>query len=186
MSWYKPWTWADESQSAGQQRKDLNVQGTSAGNFADQGEKGFGALGAEGAEARGYLRDLAMGKNSLSAEQLRQGLQQQLGMQQSMAAGAPSSSAPMAARTAMTGAGRASSAMAGNAAMAGIAERNAAQQAWNQAILGARGQDLQAALGSRQNAIGAYGAVTPDKSTLDKWGNAVTTAAGFGAGGGGK
>ncbi len=165
---------ADDSESAEEQRNNLNAQGGAAAGFADQGQAGYGQLGAEGADARGFLRDQAMGKNSISAEQLRQGLQQQQAQMQSMAQGGPASSAPMMGRTAMIGAGRASSAMAGNAAMAGIAERNAAQQAWNQAILGARGQDLQAALGGRQQAIGAYGGVTPEKSTLDKWGNAIT------------
>lgn len=186
MAWYKPWTWGDDSDSAAKQRSQLTFQGEAASDFAGLGEQGYGALGAEAGEARGYLRDLAMGKNSLSAEQLRQGLQQQQAQMQSMAASGPAGSAPMNARTAMIGAGRASSAMAGNQAMAGIAERNAAQQAWNNAILGARGQDLQAALGSRQNAISGFGGITPEKSFLDKWGNAISTGFGLASGGGGK
>lgn len=173
----------DDSESAEEQRNNLNSQGNAAAGFADQGQAGFGALGAEAAESRGLLRDQAMGRNSLSAEQLRQGLQQQQAQMQSMAQGGPASSAPMMGRTAMIGAGRASSAMAGNAAMAGIAERNAAQQAWANSILGARGQDLSAALGGRSTAVGAYGGVTPEKSTLDKWGNMIVGAAGIGAGG---
>lgn len=169
---------ADESESAKEQRNQLNAQGGRASDFAGFGEAGYGALTGEAADMRNQLRDQAMGKTSLSAEQLRQGLQQQQAMMQSMAAGGAPGNAAMNARTAMLGAGRASSAMAGNAAMAGIAERQAAAKAWADAILGQRGQDLQAALGSRQNAISAFGGVTPEKSTLDKWGNAIIGGAG--------
>jgi len=177
---------ADESESARQQREAQQAAAAAAGGFAGQGEQGFGALGQEAQDSRNFLRDQAMGKNSISAEQLRQGLQQQQAQMQSMAQGGPASSAAMNARTAMIGAGRAGSALAGNTAMAGIAERNAAQQAWANSILGARGQDLQAALGSRQNQIGALGGITPDKSWLDKWGGAIIGGAGLAAGGGGR
>jgi len=160
-----------------EQRQGLTNQAQQAGDFANYGQGQFAGTTGEAQEARNYLRDLAQGKNSLSAEQLRQGLQQQQAQMQSMAAGGPASSAPMAARNAMVGAGKASSAMAGNAAMAGIAERAAAQKAWSDAILGARQQDLGAALGSRQNAIAGYSGITPGQSWLDSWGNAVLGAA---------
>jgi len=177
-----PWDWADESPSAIRQREMMERQGERASNFADQGELGYAALSAEGRDSRQMMRDRAMGKDSLSAEQLRQGLQQQQAQFQSMAAGGPAGAQPMNARTAMLASGRASSAMAGNAAMAGIAERQAALDAWQQAILGARGQDAQVALGSRQNAISGYGGYAPDKSFLDKWGNAMVAGAQMGAG----
>lgn len=177
-----PWDWGDESESQQQQRDNLNYQGQTASDFAGQGQLGYAALSGEGRDARGMLRDRAMGRDSLSAEQLRQGLQQQQAQFQSMAAGGPASAAPMNARTAMLAGGRAGSAMAGNAAMAGIAERQAALNAWNQAVLGARGQDAQVALGSRQNAIGAYGGVNPEGSFLDKWGNAAMGAGQLAAG----
>lgn len=208
MSWYNPLSWGsaiakgireggsaighkiahigDDSDSAKQQRAALGQQGEAGANFANLGEAGYAGLGARGDAALDFLRDQAMGKNSVSAEQLRQGLQQQQAQMQSMAQGGPASSAPMMARTAMLGAGRASSAMAGNAAMAGLAERNAAQQAYLQGITGLRGQDLQAALGSRQNAISAYGGITPERSWLDKYGGALLGAAGLGMGGGKK
>jgi hypothetical protein len=187
MSWYKPWTWADESASATEKRDDLNRQGGMAGTFANRNENTYRDLGAEAQQSRNYLRDQAMGRGpSLAAEQLRQGLMQQQGQLQSMAAGGPASAAPMNARTAMIQAGRASSAMSGNAAMARIAEQQAAQKAWADSILGARAQDLQASLGSRQNAINAFGGVTPEGSFLDKWGNAIATGAGLASGGGGK
>lgn len=181
-----PARWAkgiDDRPGEEEQRRGLMDQGERAGHFANVGEAGYGGLGLEGDQARQFLRDQAMGKISLSGEQLRQGLQQQLGMQQSMAAGGPAQNAAMNARTAMLGAGRASSAMAGNAAIAGIQERQAAQKALMDAILGQRAQDMQVALGSRQNAISGYGGVTPGKSWIETWGPAAASAAGLASGG---
>jgi hypothetical protein len=177
---------ADDRPGEEEQRQGLMNQAQQAGDFANYGQGQFAGTTGEAQEARNYLRDLAMGKNSLSAEQLRQGLQQQQAQMQSMSQGGPASAAPMNARTAMLGAGRASSAMAGNQAMAGIAERNAAQKAWADAILGARQQDLQASLGSRQNAISGYGGITPGQSWLDSWGGAIMGGAGVAMGGKGR
>lgn len=174
---------ADDRPGEEEQRRGLMDQGERAGHFATIGEAGYGGLGLEGDQARQFLRDQAMGKVSLSGEQLRQGLQQQLAMQQSMAQGGAPQNAAMNARTAMMGAGRASSAMAGNQAIAGIQERQAAQKALMDAILGQRAQDMQVALGSRQNAIAGYGGVTPGKSWLDSWGGAIMGGAGLAAGG---
>lgn len=156
-----------------EQRKGLMGQGIEAGNFAGVGEGGFGALGDQLGGEYGYLRDVARGGQSVSAEQLRQGLQQQQAQQQSMAASGPASAAPMNARTAMLGAGRAASAMAGNQAVAGIQERQAAQGALMQALLQQRQQELQAALGSRQNAISGYGGITPGASLMDTFAGPV-------------
>lgn len=167
-----------------EQRAGLMDQANRAGSFANLGEAGFGGLGMEGDQARQFLRDQATGKISLSAEQLRQGLQQQQAGFQSMAAGGAPQNAAMNARTAMLGMGRAGSAMAGNAAVAGIQERQAAQKALMDAILGQRQQDLQAALGSRQNAISGYGGITPGASWMDTWGNAILGGAGVAMGGG--
>ena len=197
MAWYNPVDWArgavnagskaidwigglgDESDSTQQKRADLNNQGGMASVFADQGQQGYGAMSAEAQQARDYLRRLASGQDSVSAEQLRQGLQQNVAAQRSMAASASPQNAAMAARTAMMNTGRLGAGMSGQAALAGLQERQQAQQALNQAILGARGQDLQAALGSRQNAIAGYGGVTPEGSWLDKWANPI--AGGLGA-----
>ncbi len=170
----------DESQSAIDKRNRLNEQGAAAGGFADQGERGFGALGAEAQQSRDYLRRLASGQESVAQEQLRQGLQQGMSAQRSMAAGASPQNQAMAARNAAMNMGRMSAGMSGQAAMAGIEERKAAQQALANMILQQRGQDLQAALGSRQTAVGAYGGVTPDKSLLEKWSGPV--AGGLAAG----
>lgn len=167
----------DESASAQQQRADLNQQGQAAGAFAGLGEQGFQQLGAEAQQSRDFLRRLASGEESLSKEQLRQGLQQNVAAQRSMAASALPQNAAMAARTAANNMGRLGAGMSGQAAMAGIAERQAAQQALAQMIMQQRQQDLQAAINSRGNAINAFGGITPEKSWLDKWGGAIASGA---------
>lgn len=132
-----------------------NEAGAASG-FAQQSQNQFGQLGRMNLQEMDYLRRLARGENSLSAEQLRQGLQQNVAGQQAMAAGARPGQAPMAARTAAMNAARMGSGLAGQQAMAGIAERNAAQQSLMNAILGQRGQDLQATLGSRGQSLQGY------------------------------
>lgn len=159
--------------TADQKRADLNAQGAAAANFADAGEKGYGAMTAESQQARDYLRRLASGEKSVSAEQLRQGNQQTMAAQQSMAASASPQNAPMAALAAMQNQNRASTGLAGSTAMAGLAERQAAQKALGDMILGQRGQDIQVGLGSRQNATTGYGGVSPEGSFMDKFGNMI-------------
>lgn len=174
-----------EPKSVGQQRNNLNNQGGMASWFADTAQNNYGNLGAEGDAARQMLRDQATGKTSISGEMLRQGLQQQLSQQQSMAAGAGPQNAAMAARTAANNMGRASYGMSGQAALAGMQEKMAAQKALADAILAQRQQEQNVALGSRQNAISAYGGVTPEKSLLERYLpviNAGTAIAGKAAG----
>lgn len=183
MAWYEyggnfnPINWGDESESAKKQREDLGNQANQADAFRAQATTGFGALGSEGNQMRGLLRDQATGKTSLSGEQLRQGLMQQQAMQQSMAAGASPQNSVMAARTAALGMGRNASAMNGQAAMAGIAERQAAAKAWSDAIMAQRQQDMQASLGSSQNAINALTGQKAEGSWMDKYGAAAAGAA---------
>lgn len=174
----------DESQSTVQKRDDLNNTGNAANAFANTGEQGYGAMTAEAQQSRDYLRRLASGQESVSAEQLRQGLQQNVAAQRSMAASAAPQNQAMAARTAAMQAGRLGAGMSGQAAIAGLQERRDAQKALADMIMGQRQQDLQAALGSRQNAVGAYGGVTPDKSWLEKYGGAIAAGAGMAAKGG--
>lgn len=180
MSWYKPWTWADESASSQQKRTDLNNQGGMASWFADQGQNNYGQMTAEAAQQRDAFRRLASGQDSLSAEQLRQGLQQNMNQQRSMAASASPSNAPMAALHAAQNMGRMGAGMSGQAALAGIQERQQAQNALSNMIMQQRQQDANVALGSRQNATGAFGGVTPDRSALEKWASPV--AGGIAAG----
>lgn len=179
MSWYKPWTWGDESQSAKQQRTDLNNQGGMASVFADQGQDNYNQMTAEASQARDQFRRLASGQDSLSSEQLRQGLAQNMAAQRSMAASASPANAPMAALHAAQNMGKLGAGMSGQAALAGIQERKAAQDALANMIMQQRGQDTQVALGSRQNATQAFGGVNPEKSAMEKY--AGPAAAGLSA-----
>jgi hypothetical protein len=179
-----PLSWGDESESTTDQRNNLNSQSAAAGGFADQGQAGYGQMGAEAQQARDYLRQVAMGRESIAGEQLRQGLQQNLASQRSMAASAAPQNAAMAQRNAAANMGRASMGMTGQAALAGIQERRAAQEALMQSILQQRQQDMQVGLGSRQNAISGYGGITPEKSFLDKYGGMIVGGASMAAKGG--
>lgn len=179
MAWYKPWTWGDESDSAKLQRSDLKNQADQADAFRDATTGNYHGLSREGADAREMLRRQAMGQDSLSAEQLRQGLQQQFAQQRSFAASASPANQAMAARNAMMNMGRAATGMSGQAALAGIQERAAAQKALADAIAQARQQDLQGTLGAQQNAISATTGQKPEGSTLDKWGGAFSAGLGY-------
>ena len=182
---------ADPGADQERQRKALLYgQAQAAGGFADTAQQGYGQLGNEAAAQRGFLQALASGQNSISAEQLRQGLQQNLAAQQSMAASASPMNAAMAARTAAIQSARLGAGLSGQQALAGLQERQMAQQALANMILQQRGQDLQAALGSRGNALQGYGAANagaPEKSWIEKYGPAITgalgTAASFSKGG---
>ncbi len=168
MAWWNPLSWNDESDSTKQQRADLNTQGQAASDFATTGQANFRGLGAEAYDVRDILRRQAMGQDSVTREMLRQGLQSNLSAQRSMAAGASPNNAAMAARTAAMQMGRMGAGMSGQAAIAGMQERQAATKAWMDAVNAQRQQELQAALGSRQTAIGAYGAVKPEGTDLEK------------------
>ncbi len=143
-----------------------NQQGQAAAGFAATGQKGFGALGAESADVRDQLRRQMSGQDSLAGEQLRQGLQQNLAAQSSMAASASPQNAAMAARTAMNNAGRLGAGMSGQQALAGIAERQAATQSLGGMLDNQRQMELQAALQSRGQSIDAYGNVLNAKVGL--------------------
>lgn len=171
--WYKPWNWADDSRSQIDQRKQLTDQGDAASSFATTAGGNYQTLGAQGGVALGALQRQASGQDSVSAEQLRQGLGQLYAQQASMAAGASPRDAVAAARTATIQSGRIGGAMAGQQSIAGLQERAQAQQAYASMLQGLRQQDLQATLGSRQTAVSAYGGYKPEGSFLDKWGNAV-------------
>lgn len=179
-----PW-WDPGGQltSGGQAEKDererkklLYEQSAAAGGFADTAQRGYSQLGGEASAQRDYLRRLAGGQDSVSAEQLRQGLQQNLAAQQSIAAGASMRDAPGAGRTAAIQSARLGAGMAGQQALAGLQERQLAQQSLSNMIMQQRGQDLNAALGSRQTATQGYGANnagTPEKTEGQKVGPAI-------------
>jgi hypothetical protein len=157
------------SQSATDQRNNMDAQGDAASGFADQGQANYDRASYEARRMREALGRRAAGEGLASPEILRQGLQQQYGQQRSMAAGAAPQNAAMAARTAAMNMGRASTAMAGQGAMAELQERQAYEKQLADMIMQGRQQDMQVGLGSRQNAYGAYGGINPEGTTLEKF-----------------
>lgn len=148
---------------ADQRAKALQAQRDA---FAAQARASYGDLTQRAGGSLDYLQGQAQGQNSVSAEQLRQALQQNQAAQLSMAAGASPHNAAMAARTASIQSGRLGAGLAGAQAQAGLQERNQAQQQYASLLQGLRGQDLSAATGS------PYTAPTPP-SMLDKYGPAL-------------
>lgn len=142
-----------------------------ASRFADVGQRGFGRTGRSMDQLAGQLGRLGRGEDSFSAEQLRQNLGQTMAAQQAFAAGARPGNQAMAARTAAMNMGRQQVGLAGQQALAGIQERQAAQQALGQLLGTQRGQDLQAALGARQQALAGYGQLAAEPGMDDRiWG----------------
>ena len=185
-----PWQTDDETRKA-----LLSQQGAIAGQSANRAEEGYNAYTrrARGAldqsqNAIAGLQALANGQNSVSAEQLRQGNQQSLAQQSSLAAGAAPQNAAAAARTAAIQSGRISGGLAGQQAVAGLQERNQAQTQYTQAagnygnlIQGLRGQDLSSMTANRQTAANAYGAGAagaPTPTWWDKHGKEVEAGGG--------
>lgn len=144
--------------SEADRKRQLVAAATSAGNFAGQGEAGYGAMTNELAGQRQFFNDMMAGRNSVATEQLRQGLQQQQALQQSMAAGASPQNSAMAARTAAMMMGRNAAGMTGQAALAQLAERQMAAEQLARLNLGQREQDINVGLGSRQNQMTGLGA----------------------------
>jgi len=183
MAWYdgfkklNPITWGDDSASQLEQRADVRNQGGMASWYADQAQQGYGQLGTEATAAREALRRIATGQDSVSAEQLRQGLGENLSAQRSLVAAAPPQNAAMAARTAAIQSARLGSGLAGQQAVAGMQERQQAQRALAELILQQRQQDAQTALQSRQTAVNAYGGYKPEGNFIDKYGGAISGAA---------
>lgn len=191
MSWYRDIVdpghvfGSDESDAADAARQAavdaraplLDKQSEAAGSFADSSQANYNALGARGATSLDQLQRQANGQNSVSAEQLRQGLQQNQAAQMSMAQGGAPQDAASRARTASIQSARLGSGLAGQQAVAGLQERNQAQGQYAQLLQGLRGQELQGSLGGRQAAITGYGggqpAPPPEKSKVEKFGPAI-------------
>jgi hypothetical protein len=169
-------------------RNALSNVGASGAGFAGQQQGQLGTDTAALQSQRQYLMGLMSGQNSVSAEQLRQGLGQSLANQQSMAASASPQNAAMAARNAAMNMGRADYGMSGQQAIAGLQERNQAAQQLAQLNLGARGQDLQGIGIGYGAANTAYGTnlANPQKTWGGMLGGALGgLAGGLGAGLGG-
>lgn len=160
-----------------EQRKQM--QGISD-NFQTLGRR----YGAQFGQLAGQYGDIASGKNSIAAEQLRQGLLQSQGQQMGMAAAARPQDASMAALMAGRNMSDQAMGMGGQAAAAGLQERRDAmgaqmgaigaganarmgflggaagmQNAMQQGRLDQRGQNLQAGLGGMQGAMQGYGGI---------------------------
>jgi len=106
------------------------------------GREGYQQRGGQLDEATELLRQQATGEKSFSSEMLRQALGRNVAAQHSLAASARPGYEGLAARMAAQQAGALGAGLAGQQTLAGIAERQAAQQALMQAILGGRGQDV--------------------------------------------
>lgn len=158
----------EEAPETTEQRKKLIEQGQAASDFANTSQGNFGSLGVEAYDMRKRLADTMAGNNLVSAEQLRQGLQQNLAAQRSMAASAAPRDAAMAARTAAIQGGRLGYGLSGQAALAALQEKKDAQSQLANMIMGQRQQELQAALGSRDNAVRAHGGQPSAKSDIEK------------------
>jgi hypothetical protein len=160
-----------------------NGIGARAGGLAGYAGQQYGLNNYALGNTENYLKGQMQGQNSVSAEQLRQGLQQQLAQQQSMAASANPNDSAMAARNAAMNMGQASQALAGQQATAGLQERNAAAQQLGQLQLGQLGTNAQTALGGFNAATGAYGAAlsNPQKTVGGFVGGLLGGAAGGGA-----
>lgn len=153
LEWYDQATDRDQ----GKNMEKLQDQGGKASGFADQTQGSFTSLGDEANRERDYLRDIARNGDPATRLFLKQGMQRNQAMQQSMAAGARPGNSAMAAINAASNAGRAGAALAGQQAAADLQARKQAQMALAQMLMQQRQQDLSAALGSRGDAIGAYG-----------------------------
>lgn len=198
MSWYDPSSWgqgADPNQVRDDARNQLNNAAAEAQRFGNVGQSNYqnatGQLqGTYGnlSDAMNYLRGIGQGQNSVAMQQLGQGLQQNVAAQRSMAASAAPQNSAMAARIAAQNAAKLGYGLSGQAAVAGLQERNQAMQnygqlgqALGQLQLGQRGQDVNVALGSRQNALTGYGGIlngAQDQGFLQRNGQALQ---GFGS-----
>lgn len=165
MAWYDPTSWdlSTDADRMNQQRGQyLNNVGSAAANFSQNAGTLFQGADTRNLDAqRKYLQEQAQGAYSVSAEQLRQALQQQFAQQRSAAASANPQNSAMAGLMAARNMNTAGTALAGNQAVAGLQERNQANQALAQLNLGQRGQDLSGFLGGNSNAIGAFGQQAP-------------------------
>jgi len=188
--------WGDQMKSMGlngasesdeDKMRRMNGIGDDARAFGWQANDNYNAMTGRLGGALDDLQATARGQNSVSALQLRQGLQQNQAAQQSMAAGANPNNSAGAARTAAIQMGRLGAGLAGQQAVAGIQERNQAQQAYGNLLGAARGQDLQGTLGGYNAAAGAYGGGLngqKDPTLAGQWAGAVGGMFGLGAKGG--
>lgn len=151
---------------------DDNSTWQGAYDNAGTADRRYGELGGQLGGDLEALRRRANGQDSLSAEALRQGNQQVMAGQRSMAASASPQNNTIAALTASRNAMQASSGLAGQTAQAGIMERQAAQDGLVQAMLRRQQMEAERAAQQRQLAL-----TNQPKSWWDTYGGAVTGVA---------
>lgn len=156
-----------------ERQRQLDQAAGQAGGFANQGQSAFGSLGQALASQQQQLADQAAGKNLVSGELLRQGMQQGQAAQQSMAASASPQNAAMAAQNAMNNMNRLGYGLSGQQAVAGLQEANQARQALAQMLLQQRQQELQAALQARGQQMGAYQTQAPQSAATQMIGGGI-------------
>ncbi len=186
MSWYNPtsWDWSGafgigSGDPSNKDRANLQGNAAQANAMGAQGAANYAADRAGMQQTMDHMRGQMQGQHSVSAEQLRQSLGQNLANQQSMMAGASPQNAAMAARTGAMQMGRIGSGLAGQQALAGLQERNQAAGQLSQMQLGQQGQDIQAGLGGFGAANQGWGAAmgTPEKTWGGMLGGAIGGAA---------
>ena len=157
----------------------LDYQALRASDFANYGEDRFVDADYRLRQLGANLRDQTMGKNLVSAEQLRQGNQQLMAQQRSMAASASPANQAAASRGAMMNAARLGAGLSGQQAVAALQERNAAQALLAQAEQARMNAGLNAALDARKTSIGGYNSImnAPQQpSGLQRLGGAASGA----------
>lgn len=137
----------------------ISRQADQSAGFGRRGRREYDSTGTRMRDTEDMLRRRAMGEDSLSAEQLRQGLQQNQTAQMSMAASARPGQGPMAARNAMMNASRMGAGLSGQQALAGIQERQQATNALGSMQMNRRAQELQQALQSQGQSLSALEAL---------------------------
>ena len=160
-------------------RNALNANAQQQGQFGQSLQGAYLQNQAGINNTMGMLNGLASGQNSVSMQQLHQGLQQAQAQQMSMAASATPQNQAMAARNAMMNAGNLASGMMGQQAMAGLQERQGALNALSQMQMQQSGQNLNGALQAAQLSNGAYGMdlQNPQKTGAQFWGGLAGGAA---------
>lgn len=151
---------------------DDTTQYDAATSLADRSQGRYNRLGEQLGEQDAYMQRVARGEESVSAEQLRQSLAQNLSAQRSMAASASPQNSTMAALNASRQAMQLGSGAAGQQALAGIQERQSAQQQLTDALLRRRAQEQQTALQARQLAMASQ-----PPSWMDRFGGAIQAGA---------
>ena len=156
--------WDPFSGEGEQQQRDAML------GMGQQGRFSYNRLGTALDTEAERLRRQANGQDSMSALQLRAGLDQTLGQQRSMAASAAPQNQAMANINASRNAMTLGSGVSGQTAMAGIAERAAAGDALGRMLLEQRRQE-------QEQAQFGYGKMQPGRSWLDRFGGAIQSGA---------